>query len=97
DQLADARLFHRDSVQAVRHLHRLLVVRHYDELRVAAELPEQEDEAVDVGVVERRVYLVQDAEGTGLDQIDREEERDGGQRLLAPRKQRERLRLLPAR
>ena len=41
------------------------------------------DEAQGVDVVERRVDLVEDAEGRGLGAEEREEQRDRGQRLLA--------------
>ena len=69
----------------------------HDELRVAAELPEQEREPVDVGVVERSVHLVEDAEGAGLHEVDGEEQRDRGEGLLAAGEEGERLRLLPPR
>src|SRR5260370_674038 len=54
-------------------------------------------EPVDVGVVERRVDLVQDADRRRVCQEGGEEQGEGGQRLLAARQQRQGLQLLARR
>ena len=86
-QLRDARLLHRHAVQPVGDLHRAPVVGDDDELRAVGHLAHQLVEAADVGLVERRVDLVEDAERRRLDQEDREQQRDRGERLLAARQQ----------
>ena len=55
------------------------------------------DEAVDVRFVERRVQFVQHAERTGLDLVNREQQRHGGHRLLAAGQQRDALQLFAGR
>src|SRR5579864_6797091 len=87
NQLRDARLFHRHAVEAIGDFHRLPVVRDDDELRVRLHAAQHLDEAADVGVVERRVDLVEQAERARLELEHAEHERDGGQRLLAAREQ----------
>src|SRR5687767_11153955 len=62
DQLRDAGLLHGDAVEPVGDLHGLAVVRDQDELRLVLHAAEHLDEAPDVGVVERRVDLVEQAE-----------------------------------
>ena len=57
----------------------------------------QRAEAVDVGVVERRVDLVEHADRRGIGQEHREDQRQRRQRLLAARQQRQRRRLLAGR
>ena len=44
-------------------------MRHDDELRLAGKFLEYAHEAVDVGVVERGIDLVEDAERAGLDRL----------------------------
>ena len=44
---------------------------------------EQIAEALHIGVVQRRVHFVQQAEGAGLGEEDAEEEREGDERALA--------------
>src|SRR6185436_3767331 len=63
DQLAHSRLFHGDAVELVRDLHALARVGDEHELRLLLQALEHANEAADVGVVEGRVHLVQDAEG----------------------------------
>ena len=58
---------------------------------------EQVAEALDIGVVERRVDLVEHADRRGIGQEQREDQRDRGQRLLAARKQGQRLQPLARR
>ena len=61
------------------------------------EIPHHVVETADIGVVQRRVHLVQQAEGGRLDQEDREDQRHGGQRLFTPRQQGHILQLLARR
>jgi len=72
-------------------------VRDDHELRLVAEAPEHVEEAVDVGIVERRVDLVEQAERRRLDEVDREQQRDRGERALAARHERDALQELAAR
>ena len=55
------------------------------------------DEAVDVGLVQRGVQLVQHAERAGLDLVNREQQRHGGHGLLAAGQQRDGLQLFARR
>ncbi len=71
-----------------------LVVGDDHELRMLGEALHHPDEAVDVRFVERRVHLVEDAEGARLHHVDREEERHRRHRLLAARHQGHALELL---
>ena len=56
-----------------------------DELRAVRERADEAHEALHVGVVERRVDLVEDAERRRLDEVDREQEGRCRERLLAAR------------
>src|SRR3990170_981422 len=82
NHLGDARFFHGDPVQYVGELHRPLVVRDEKELVIRRHLPDDRVEPVDVGVVQGSIRLVEQAERGGFDKEDREDEADGGQRLL---------------
>ena len=61
------------------------------------ELVEQAEEPADVGVIERRVHFVHEAERAWLGQVDREEERHRDERSLARGKQVNPLRPLATR
>ena len=63
----------------------------------AGHLVQQVAEPLDVVVVERRVDFVQHADRRGVGEEHREDQRQRGQRLLAAREQRQRLRLLAGR
>src|SRR5271169_4151171 len=91
DELRHSRLLLRDAVKGLRGLHRPLVVRDEDELRLLGQLHEERREAVDVRLVERGVDLVEDAERRGLVLEDRDQKRDGRERLLAARQEADRL------
>ena len=65
-----------------------------DELRVVRHFLDQAREALDVGLVERRVHFVQDAERAGRVAEDGHQEGHRGQRFLAARKQRDVLQAL---
>src|SRR5262249_28676342 len=67
------------------------------ELRPLQELAHHRGEARLVGVVERRVDLVEHAERRRTGREEREEERDRGERALAAGEQRERARILAGR
>src|SRR3546814_5181230 len=83
-----ARLAHGNAGQLLRGLHRRLVVGDEQELYLLAHLRDHGGEAADVGLVERRVDLVEQAERRRVELEDREHQRHGGHRLLAARKQR---------
>ena len=63
----------------------------------ARHLVEQVAEALDIGVVERRVHLVEHADRRRIGQEHGEDQRHRGQRLLAAGQQRHGLRLLAGR
>ena len=97
DHRRDAVAAHRDAVEGVADLHGPLLVGDHQELRVLAELLVDLQQAAQVGVVERRLDLVEDVERrrAGLEQRDQERHRD--QRPLATGEQREPLDLLAGR
>src|SRR6266446_6673616 len=97
DDLGDARLLHRHPVQRVGHLHGALVMGDHDELGGAAHLAHDLVVPADVRLVERRVHFVEQAEGSGLDEEDGEEQRDRRQRLLPAGEQVHRGQLLARR
>src|SRR5262245_54789626 len=66
DELRHPRFFHRHAVEPVGYLHGLAVVRDDDELGAVEHGAQHLDEAADVGIVERRVDLVEQAEGARL-------------------------------
>ena len=86
-----------DAVEHVRDLHRPPLVGDHDELRLVLVGPKEGQEALDVGVVERRLDLVKHIEGRWLGEHQREQEGDRGQRLLAAGEQRQRLDALAGR
>ena len=67
DQLGDALLFHGHAVEHVRDLDRPLVMRDHEELALLCHLDDQLIEAADVRVIERRIDLVEQEEGTRSD------------------------------
>src|SRR5512140_197338 len=97
DGAGDPVLFHRDPVQDVGQLHRPLVVRDEEVLVPVRHLAHQGVEPVYVGVVQRRIDLVEQAEGRRLDEEDGEDEADGGERLLPAGEAAERERFLAGR
>ena len=66
-------------------------------LRGVGDLLDEAAEAVDIGVVERRVDLVQHADRRRVGEEHGEEQRERGQRLLAARQQRQHLQPLARR
>src|SRR6185437_7433485 len=70
-----------------RKLHGRLVVGDEDELHPGRHITHDIAEAADVVLIERRVDLIEQTEGRRVEIEDRENERDGGERLLTTRKQ----------
>ena len=66
-------------------LHRALVVRDHDEVAPVEEPVQARGEPLGVGLVERRIDFVEDAEGGGLALEDGQEQRHRGHALLAAR------------
>src|SRR6187549_1529508 len=89
DHFGHAVAAHRDAVEHVGGVHRPFLVGDDDELGAAREAPDQLQEAVDIGVVEGGLDLVEDVEGAGPGEEDGEDEGERDQRLLATREQRE--------
>ena len=87
----------RDAVEDVGGVHRPLLVGDDHELGAVGEAADELQEAVDVGVVERRLDLVEDVEGRGPGEEDAEDEGERDQRLLAAGEQREPPRRLAGR
>ena len=94
DDAADRVVPDGHAVQRVGGLDRPPVVGDDDELRLVGEAPERVGEAPDVGLVERRVDLVEDAERDRPDLEHGEQQGDRRQGPLAARQHRERLGLL---
>jgi len=87
DHLGDAFFLHGDPVEEIRRLHGALVVSDGDELGlVSAIFFEEACEALHVGVVERGVHFVQDAEGAGVARKERQRSEEGRQGALRRRK-----------
>ena len=95
-ELAHSPLRHGDAEQAVHARHRDGIVGDGDEAGVGAlaHVLEQIAEALDIVIIERRVDLVKHADRRRVGEEHGEDERKRGQRLLAARKKRQRLRLL---
>src|SRR5947209_8043720 len=66
DDSGDARFLHGYTVDGVRGLHGARVVRDHDELGAPLELVQEGGEAAHVGVIQRRIHLVEQAEGAGF-------------------------------
>src|SRR5712692_6205393 len=94
DDVRNARLGHGHADELAGELHRDLVVGDEDELRLARHLAHEVAEALGVGIVERGIHLVEEAEGRRVELEEREDERDRGERLLAAREELDRLILL---
>ncbi len=98
-ELAHALLLHGHAEQPVHAAHGHRMVGDDEEARLgrARHLLHHVAEAVDIGVVERRVHLVEHADRRGVRQEHREDQRERRQRLLAAGEQRQHLRLLAGR
>ena len=83
EQFGDAVLLHGDAVEDIGGLHGAAAVGDDDELGLVAHPAQILRKADDVGVIQRGLDLVEDAEGRGVDGEDGEIDADGHQRLLA--------------
>src|SRR5438876_8976814 len=83
----DAGFRHGDPDQLLGELHRDLVVADEEELGLRRHASHQLAEPYGVRVVERRIDLVQQAEGRGIELEEREHQRDGREGLLPAREQ----------
>src|SRR4026207_2300856 len=83
DQLRDAWFLRCHPVQTVRNLHRPAVMRDEDELRPVEHAAQHLHEPSNIGVVERRIDLVEQTERARLVLENRKHQRDRGQRLFA--------------
>src|ERR1043165_1506984 len=81
-QLRDTCLLHRYAIKSAGHLHRPLVVRDHDELRVLGHLDDLISKASHVRFVKWSVDLVEQAERRGPGMEDAEHERERRHRLL---------------
>src|ERR1051325_2747619 len=82
-QLRDTCLLHGYAVKSAGHLHRPLVVRDHDELRVRGHLDDLISKASHVRFVKWRVDFVEQTERRGPVMEDAEHERERRHRLLA--------------
>lgn len=83
DDLGDAVALHGDAEQHVSHLHGAALVGDHDELGLVAQAVDIGRQTAQIRVVECRLHLVQDVERRGSDAVDREQERQRRERLLA--------------
>ena len=97
DESRKAGLLHGHTIEDVGGRHGFSVVCDDQELRLARQLPEHAQKAMNVGIVERRVDLVEHAERARTEVKDREQERQACERPLPTREQRETRDLLAGR
>src|SRR5262249_9410033 len=74
DQGRETRLLHGHAIEDVSRLHGLAIVSDDQELGLAGQFPENTEKTMNVGVVEGRVDLVEDAEGARPEVKDGEQE-----------------------
>src|SRR6267378_8149089 len=79
DNLRDAGLLHGDAVDNVGLGHGAFAVSDHDELCGCAHLVDEFGEAAYVGLVERSIDFVEDAEGCGLELEDADQERESSE------------------
>ena len=84
DDLGDAGFLHGDAIDDVGHLHGALGVGHHQELSGGGKPRDEIGEATDVGLVERRVHLVEHAEGRGLELEDADQQAESAVRAFSP-------------
>lgn len=89
DQLADTLLGHCDAEQAIHPRHRHSMVRDDQEARfgAAGHLVQHIAETGHVGIVQRRIHLVQHTDWRRIGQEDRKDKRKRGKGLFPPRQQ----------
>src|ERR1700730_9752277 len=94
DDLRDARFLHGDAVDHVGLRHRAFAVSDHHELCRRAHLVDQFGEAAYVGLVERGVDFVENAEGGRLELEDTDKKRECGEGLFSSGEQEDVLQLL---
>src|SRR5262245_3850291 len=72
-------------------------MRNNDELRLLAHVPHHVGKAVDVGLIQRGVDFIENAEGAGLETKHCDQQRKGSERFLAAGQQKDILKLLTGR
>src|SRR5215472_11082034 len=87
NEFRHARLLHRDTVKDGAHLHRLAIVRDNNELRLPAHIGKHFVETGDVGFVERRIDLIENAEWAWLVTKHGNQQRERRERLFPARQQ----------
>src|SRR6516165_4618492 len=97
DQGRETGLLHGDTVEDVSGFHGLAIVSDDQELGLPGQFPENTEKTINVGVIEGRVDLVQDAEGAWPEVEDGEEQSQPGQRPLTSRHEGHGLQPLTAR
>src|SRR5215468_8201722 len=83
DNLRYPWLLHSYAIHNGSYAHGALAMRDHDELRLIAHFTDQIVEPSYVGLIERRIDLIKDAERAGLILEDANQKRQRGQRLLA--------------
>src|ERR1041385_8969772 len=81
--LRNAGFFHGNAIKNRCGLHCSLAMGNDDELRGGAHIAHHLSEAVDIGLVERRLDFVEDAERARLVAKESDEQRQGSERLFA--------------
>ena len=97
DDLRDTVAAHCHAVEDIGGLHRLLLVGDDDELGPVGVAAQELDEAADVGVVQRRLDLIEEVERARPGEEQSEEERDRAECLLAAGEERQARDALPDR
>ena len=87
NDFGDARLFHGDAIERLGDLHRIFVMRDYDELSFVTQLRDKSRKPVDIGIVQRCIDLVQNADGTRPITEDCNKQRQRGQCFLSAGKE----------
>gem|GEM_PF-5263942 len=91
NNLRNALLFHRHSIDRLSGSNRTLVMRNNDELRVFRELFEQRGKTTNIRFIERRIQFVEQTERARFHKIDSEEQTNRRHGTLTTRKQRHAL------
>ena len=82
--LRHALFLHGHAHQLLRQLHGDLVVADEEELGVLRHFLDQRAQPFGIGVIQRRVHLVQQAERRRIELEQRKHQRHGGKRLFSP-------------
>ena len=87
NQPGDTLLLHGDADKMLRKPHCNFVVCHEDELRHGRHLSDQATEPLGVGIIKRRIDLIEQAKGSGVELKQRKDQGRGSQGLLTTREQ----------